>query len=351
MLGSLTGPELAELQSHLDQNCARCRSELAMAKGIWHSLALASRQTEPSRMLRKRIIALVQTPDRFRLAWWQPVAALATLALAVLSGWQLASIRREPAPVMQAVQPIAPAPQDNSQALARLEQENESLRQRIASTNNKAARPVPPAADHSAEQALLAATRQELAHQKDLLAIAERSAAEANRKYVAATAPQPKPDISEEQRQLVAAQTRTQQLERDLAQYKSLLTTARQRLESPAQAASALADPNLKLVKLRGTVEGSDIEGHALLASGSQVIFYGSRLPALPSGRAYQLWLIRGTAPAIVSAGVFQPNAQNRATVRFESSALTSGVTAVVVTDEPEAGSVSPTGHKLLIGS
>ena len=350
ILGSLTGTELVELQSHLDRNCVRCRSELAMAASIWYGVALAAPQMEPRRALRKRIMALVQNPDRFRLVWWQPVAALATLALAIFSGWQLASIRHEPAPVAQVVQPVAPAPVDNSQALARLEQQNEALHQRLAATE-KAAQPLPPAADNSAELALLAATRQELARQKDLLAIAERNAAEADRKYVAATAPQPKPDVSEEQRLLGAAQTRTQQLERDLVQYKALLATARQRLESPSQAASVLADPNLKLVRLRATVRGSDIEGHALLASGSQVIFYGSQLPALPAGRAYQLWLIRGTAPAIVSAGVFQPNAQNRAIVKFESSVLTSGVTAIAVTDEPESGSVSPTGHKLLIGS
>jgi len=177
----------------------------------------------------------------------------------------------------------------------------------------------------------------------------ERNAAEANRKYLSAVAPQPKPDVSEEQ--LVAVRARTQQLERDLAEYKALLAAARQRLEKPAQVASLLADPNLRLVRLRGTAKGSDAAGHVLLSSGSQAVFFASGLPALPPGRVYQLWLIRGSAPAVVSAGIFQPNAQNQASLKFESSVLTTGVTAVAVTDEPEKGSVLPTGHKLLIGS
>ena len=43
---------------------------------------------------------------------------------------------------------------------------------------------------------------------------------------------------------------RIQKLERDLAQYKSLLATTRQRADSPFVVASILADANLKLVRL-----------------------------------------------------------------------------------------------------
>ena len=356
-LGSLTGAELAELQDHLNADCTRCRQELRLARGIWQGVALSAPDAVPSRALARRVAGSVQVaePHGFRLAWWQPVAGLATLALACFGGWQMARITATPAnvtlpvPVVQ----IAPVAAVGGESLASLERENQLLKQKVAALAIVPS--VPPKSDDQAallrqQQETLAATQQELVRQKELLAASERNAAEADKKYTAALAALPKAAASEDPRILAAAQARTQQLERDLAQYKSLLASARQKLEAPVQA-SILADPNLKVVRLRGTASGSDIEGHVLLSSGSQVLFYGSRLPALPAGRAYQLWLIRGSAPAIVSAGVFQPNAQRRATVRFDSATLTSGVTAIAVTDEPEAGSLTPTGHKLLIGS
>ncbi len=353
VLGSLAGAELAELQAHLAAKCARCQLELAVARNLWYGVGLAAPRVEPRSALRRRVVGLVREPERFRLAWWQPVAGLAMLALAVFVGYRF---HGEPAPMVSPVVSVAPVPVtiDNGPRLSELERENQALREHLAVAARPKALPPDPAvaaAELARQGELLVNARQELARERELLAAAERNAAEANRKYLAAVAPQPKPDTSEEQRQLAAARARTQQLEQDLAQYKSLLATARQRLEAPAQAAALLADPNLRLVRLRGTAKGSDTAGHVLLSSGLQAVFYASHLPALPPGRVYQLWLIRASAPAVVSAGIFQPNAQNQATLKFESSVLTTGVTAVAVTDEPESGSVLPTGHKLLIGS
>ncbi len=354
VLGALAGAELAELQAHLEAKCARCQSELAVARSVWYGVALAAPQVQPRAALRKRIVGLVRQTELFRLAWWQPVAALAALVLAVFAGYRF---HGEPAPVVSVAPVPPPVAVESTQQLSELQRENRALKKRLAvPVTPKTVPSAPPAVVRDTEElarqaALLADARQELARERELLAVAERNAAEANRKYLAAVAPQPKPDVSEEQRQLVAARARTQQLERDLAEYKALLATARQRLEAPLYTASLLADPNLRLVRLRGTAKGSETQGHVLLSSGSQVVFHASNLPALPPGRVYQLWLIRGSAPAVVSAGIFQPDARQQASLRFQNSALTTGVTAVAVTDEPEQGSVLPTGHKLLIGS
>ena len=370
VLGNLASSEAAELEDHLRNSCERCVGEIASARQVWNGVALSIPEIEPRRSLRKRVVASVQDPEPslFHLHWWQPVTALAVLSLAILGGWQLGSSRKASVPVVQ----MLPLPTIANPADRSLEQENRILRDRLANSP-ATAQPRPPQAtplDNSVvlaelagERQRLAALQQELTQQKDLVATAQRNVDEVNRKYSAlaaqpATQPanqpanQPKPDAPDAQRQLADAQTRTQQLERDLLQYKSLLATARQRLDAPVvPASSLLADPNLRLLRLRGTVKGSAIEGHVLLSSGSRVVFYGSQLPTLPLGRAYQLWLIRASAPAIVSAGVFQPNAQKRATVQFENAEWTSGITAIAVTDEPEAGSLTPTGHKLLIGS
>jgi anti-sigma-K factor RskA len=115
--------------------------------------------------------------------------------------------------------------------------------------------------------------------------------------------------------------------------------------------ASMMSDPQLRVVKLRATEKGKTMEGHALIASGSQLMFYASQLPALPSNRVYQLWLIRSNGPSIASAGVFSPDAANRAVLQLRDPVLLSSVTTIAVTDEPAGGSPLPTGHKWLIGS
>ena len=335
ILGTLSGPDLAELNSHLGRDCSRCKSELSASRKLWYNVALAVPQVEPSRGLRKRVVGSVGAPRRS--FWWQPVAALATLLLAVFAGTQIhpsvpppivAILPPVPAPVIVASKELAPKP---------------------ISVPVPAPVVIVKTQDNSVLLAQVTAAERDLARQKELLAATEREREELNRRLQAVVS-QPKPDTSNVERQLTAAQLRTQQLEHDIAEYRSLLVRARER-GAPGQSASLLSDPNLKLVRLRVTANGSPAEGHAFISSGSEVLFYASQLPALPTGRAYQLWLIRGSAPAIVSAGIFQPDAQNRATVRFTNAAFTSGITTIAVTDEPEGGSTSPTGHKLLIGT
>jgi len=353
-LGTLDGPELLELQSHLREDCERCREEVRLSRNVWYGVALATPAVEPRKSLRKRIVQSVGDSASSGFAgwkWWQPVAGFAVLLLAIAGGWE-ARHRKEPAIVVKTVT----VPVQDFAALRKLEQDNAALQARLDAVKPAPVAPRPPAAqDDSPLRAELAQERErtagleaELANQKTLVASAQSALQDANRKYTAAIS-QPRPDVSEMRKQIVALETRGKQLERDEAEYKVLLATQRQRLERNVQYAAFLADPNLKLVRLRTTVGAT--EGHALIAGGSQVVFYASRLPALPPGRAYQLWLIRGSSPAIVSAGVFQPDARNRAIVQFNSTALIAGVTALAVTDEPEGGSPLPTGHKLLVGS
>ncbi len=336
ILGTLIGPELAELKGHLESGCSRCGSELASARNLWFHFAVATPPVEPDRALRRRVIATVQQPRRF--GWWQPVAALATLALAVFAGAQVGS--RTSPPIVAVLPTLAPTITTPTPPV-------------VQSLPSPAPAPAPVIVSKPQENgalvAQLAQAEQELAGQKEKLAAAERDREDLSRKYQAMLA-QPKPDTSALEGQLSAARLRTQQLEHDVAEYRTLLVKARERL-APVQTASLLADPNLRLVKLRVSAGGSPAEAHALVSSGTQVVFYASHLPALPAGRAYQLWLIRASAPAIVSAGVFQPDAQNKAVVQFNNAAFTSGITTIAVTDEPEGGSSTPTGHKLLIGS
>jgi anti-sigma-K factor RskA len=199
--------------------------------------------------------------------------------------------------------------------------------------------------DNPAQAAAIATLNEDLARERQRAA--ELSASLETARRVLADA-KPSDDA---QRRVASLTARTQELERQVAQYRVLLETERKRADQTLLLASMVSDPALRVIKLRATEKSQTVEGHALIAGNSQMVFYASQLPALPPNRVYQLWLIRANGRAIASAGIFTPDGANRGTVQLKSPSLLNGVTTVAVTDEPAGGSMQPTGHKWLIGS
>ncbi|MBW3601950.1 MAG: anti-sigma factor [Actinobacteria bacterium] len=74
-------------------------------------------------------------------------------------------------------------------------------------------------------------------------------------------------------------------------------------------------------------------------------VLVASRLPELPGGSVYQLWLIRGRRPA--PAGTFRPE-DGRAIVGLQGRPA--GADAVAMTVEPPGGSPAPTGDVVAEG-
>lgn len=68
--------------------------------------------------------------------------------------------------------------------------------------------------------------------------------------------------------------------------------------------------------------------------------FIAHNMPALRTGRTYQLWLV--TSKSKISAGTFSP--RNGEAVVIARAALSDPLDAVAVTEEPEGGVVQPTG-------
>src|SRR5205814_8180289 len=99
---------------------------------------------------------------------------------------------------------------------------------------------------------------------------------------------------------------------------------------------SGLRSRPLRVVKWQSTEKSSAAVGYAFV-EGPRVIFYASRLPDLPAGRVYQLWLIRGKAPAIVSGGLFPGGGQQRI-VEFRDAQLAADITELAGQDEPGGG-------------
>ena len=79
------------------------------------------------------------------------------------------------------------------------------------------------------------------------------------------------------------------------------------------------------------------------------LLFYAANLPALPSGKTYQLWLVP-TQGNPISAGTFQTDARGNGEVVLPSLPPGLAAKAFAVTIEPAGGVPQPTGSKVLVG-
>ena len=73
-------------------------------------------------------------------------------------------------------------------------------------------------------------------------------------------------------------------------------------------------------------------------------------LPSVKPGRTYQLWLVTAKAEKI-SAGTFNTDARGRAVVQATYPLSEANLAAIAITEEPEGGSVQPTGTILVAGA
>lgn len=337
VLGSLDAPQRDEIAEHLAAGCSVCKNEISQYQMLWHAVGSSTPLVNPSRQLRRRVIESVGGKS----SWWMMplplLAGAAAMVLAVAGGWVLAERR---APVSSiAFSPVyrVELPAAGASVTAVVER---VVKEVPGATVEKI---VEKQVDNPAQAAAIAALNQDLARERQRATELTASLSAAQKALTAA-----KPVDNGTPASLTA---RTQELERQVAQYRVLLETERKRGDQSLLLASMASDPDLRVIKLRATEKNQTVEGHAIIGGSSQMAFFASKLPALPNNRVFQLWLIRSNGQAIASAGVFTPDGASRGVVQLRNSALLSGVTTVAVTDEPAGGSMQPTGHKWLIGS
>jgi len=82
----------------------------------------------------------------------------------------------------------------------------------------------------------------------------------------------------------------------------------------------------------------------------SSLIFLATNLPALPQGKAYELWLIP-VVGAPIPAGVFHPDKRGSVTVVNPPLPPRAEAKAFAITVEPESGSTGPTSQPILVGA
>jgi anti-sigma-K factor RskA len=92
-------------------------------------------------------------------------------------------------------------------------------------------------------------------------------------------------------------------------------------------------------------------EGHVLYSAASgKLVFTASNMPAAPTGKAYELWVLPAAGGAPVPAGIFTPDLQGNAAVIFPEISSAVPASGFGVTVEDAAGSRAPTSAIILSG-
>jgi anti-sigma-K factor RskA len=112
---------------------------------------------------------------------------------------------------------------------------------------------------------------------------------------------------------------------------------------------AVLNAPDVRLITLAGQPDAPSATGRAYLSASRGLVFTANRLPVLPAGRVYQLWVVTAKAP--VSLGLLSLSSDGAATTGAIASDALATPVAFAVTIEPDGGVPAPTGAKVLVGA
>lgn len=150
-------------------------------------------------------------------------------------------------------------------------------------------------------------------------------------------------------------QSQVERLEADLQQAAAQLAATeaearagRARLARAQTETAILVAADLRRVDLAGQKTAPRAAARAFWSRAQGLVFTASRLPELPRGRTYQLWVLTTGAP--VSAGVFRPDASGGASVVFDTPVSLPTPSGLAVSVEPDGGVPAPTGDIVLVG-
>jgi hypothetical protein len=398
-LGLTDAPAAELIRRHLENGCNTCLQGVRESVDFWSvygAAASSGSDAAPSPEARKRLLDAIESPEepaprvktpakvvsivRPRFIY-QLVGIAAAIIFAAAVGWQFSrrpvasvqppsqaeshagldalnqqisdlqaklavsekevdSLRAAPSPVVAPAEPASPIRQvnlSNDQAT-----DYTDMEKAIADANLQIQQLKATLAGEQAKSARLA---QEFDQQASSIASLTRARRDAEANLAAAVA-----RLAERDRQIKALDTKIAMLEHERDRLNDAITNQKGKVAHAVRLVSLLSAPTAKFVRLNGTEAAPNASGYAILAEGNRLIFTGSHLPTLQGGKVYQLWLMRGKSPGIVSVGIFQ-SGTDQATIEVSDPALLNDVKALAVTDEPAGGSPLPTGHKVLIGA
>ena len=133
-----------------------------------------------------------------------------------------------------------------------------------------------------------------------------------------------------------------------LATVEAELRGSRTRLARAQAETSILTAPDLRRVDLAGQKGAPAAAARAFWSRAQGLVLTAARLPDLPAGRTYQLWILTAGAP--VSAGTFRPDASGGTSAVFDTPVSLPTPAGMAVSVEPSGGVPAPTGEIVLMG-
>jgi anti-sigma-K factor RskA len=156
-------------------------------------------------------------------------------------------------------------------------------------------------------------------------------------------------EIRSLQAELERVRSDRDQTARQAAALASQLASAQSANERMAQAMAIISSPGMQPVTLAGLKDAPGAKGHTFVdPSSKRAIFVAANLPALPSGKTYELWYIAAGKP--VPAGTFAVDDKGAAAVPVANVPPVAQIQAWAVTIEPSGGVPQPTGAMVLKG-
>ena len=143
-------------------------------------------------------------------------------------------------------------------------------------------------------------------------------------------------------------QSSLQAAEARLATTEAEARLSRTRLARVEAETAILSAADLRRVDLAGQKGAPNAVARAFWSRAQGLVFTATRLPDLPKGRTYQLWVLTSGAP--VSAGTFRPDGAGGTSVVFDTPVSLPAPSGLAVSVEPEGGVPSPTGEIVLVG-
>ncbi len=134
---------------------------------------------------------------------------------------------------------------------------------------------------------------------------------------------------------------------RRLAGENHLLAARNEKLSAEM---AALASRETRTIALTGQQVSPSASAKVFLEPQQRravVFFYN--LPANPTDKSYQLWILRGDQPKPQSAGVFDVTSSGGASISIENLPLATEIKGLAVTLEPKGGVAQPTNTNFFV--
>jgi hypothetical protein len=140
----------------------------------------------------------------------------------------------------------------------------------------------------------------------------------------------------------------TQLAEIDRLREENALLT--QRTEKLSAEMAALSAHDTRTIALSGQEVAPSASAKVFLEPDRRraIVFFHS-LPANPSDKSYQLWIIRADQPKPMSAGVFDVSRSGAASIVIENLPVATEIKGLAVTLEPKGGVAQPTNTQFYV--